>query len=132
MHAAFDYVFFRTYDFYKKRHSDIPIDRGIQLLSIIQGLLLLDILMIIDFFHTIMDRKVVNKYILGVPIAIAVMIINEMRYKRMAKRNQFAPFYERWGNENKDLRKRKGIIIVLLPVFLLFGVPVLLWAVKHM
>ena len=132
MYTVFDYIFFRTYDFYRGRNSDIPIDRGIQLLSIIQGVLLMDIIMIIDFFENIINREVVNKYILGVPVAIAVLIINEIRYKRMGKKNQFAPFYERWGSEDEVLRKRKGVIIVLSPIFLLFGVPVLLWLIKQM
>jgi len=131
MFNIFDYIFFRTYDFYKKRHSDIPIDRGIQLLSIIQGLLILDTLMVVDFFEDIVNRKVVNKYILGLPVAIVILVVNEIRYKRMGKRNQFIPFYERWGNENPTIRKRKGIVIVILPVFLLFGVPLILWTIKH-
>jgi len=129
---VFDYIFFRTYDFYKRRNSDIPIDRGIQLLSIIQGVLLMDIIMIVDFFESIINREVVNKYILGVPVAISILIINEIRYKRIGKKNQFASFYERWDSEDKNLRKRKGIIIVLLPVFLLFGIPLLLFFIKQM
>lgn len=132
MYAVFDYIFFRTYDFYKRRNSDIPLDRGIQLLSIIQGVLLIDIIMIVDFFENINNREVVNKYILGFPVAIALLVINEIRYKRMGKKNQFAPFYERWGGEDEILRKRKGVIIVLLPVLLLFGIPVLLWFIKQM
>lgn len=132
MYAVFDYIFFRTYIFYKGRNSDIPIDRGIQLLSIIQGVLLMDIIMVVDFFENIINREVVNKYFLGVPVAIAILIVNEIRYKRMGKKNQFAPFHERWDSEDKVLRKRKGIIIVLLPVFLLFGIPVLLWLIKQM
>lgn len=131
MFNIFDYIFFRTYDFYKKRHSDIPIDRGIQLLSIIQGLLILDTFMVVDFFEDIINRKVINKYILGLPVAIVILVVNEIRYKRMGKRNQFIPLYERWGNENPTIRKRKGIVIVILPVFLLFGVPLILWAIKH-
>jgi len=129
---VFDYIFFRTYDFYKRRNSDIPIDRGIQLLSIIQGVLFMDIIMIVDFFENIINREVVNKYILGVPVAISILIINEIRYKRIEKKNQFTSFYERWDSEDKNLRKRKGIIIVLLPVFLLFGIPLLLWFIKQM
>ena len=132
MFAVFDYIFFRTYDFYKRRNSYIPIDRGIQLLSIIQGVLLMHTIMVVDFFENIIDREVVNKYILGVPVAITILIINEIRYKRMGKKNQFAPFYERWGDEDKILRKRKGFVIVLLPVFLLFGIPLLLWFIKQM
>src|SRR5690606_26527387 len=131
MFNIFDYIFFRTYDFYKKRHSDIPIDRGIQLLSIIQGLLILDTFMVVDFFEDIINRKVINKYILGLPVAIVILVVNEIRYKRMGKRNQFIPLYERWGNENPTNRKRKGIVIVILPVFLLFGVPLILWTIKH-
>lgn len=131
MFNIFDYIFFRTYDFYKKRHSDIPIDRGIQLLSIIQGLLILDTFMVVDFFEDIINRKVINKYILGLPVAIVILVVNEIRYKRMGKRNQFIPLYERWGNENPTIRKRKGIVIVILPVFLLFGVPLILWTIKH-
>ena len=131
MYNIFDYIFFRTYDFYKKRHSDIPIDRGIQLLSIIQGFLILDTLMVVDFFEDIINREVVNKYILGLPVAIVILVVNEIRYKRMGKRNQFIPLYERWGNENPTIRKRKGIVIVILPVFLLFGVPLILWTIKR-
>jgi hypothetical protein len=132
MYAVFDYVFFRVYDFYKRKNSDIPIDRGIQMLSIIQGTLLMGIIMIVDFFETVINREVANKYIIGVPVAIAILIINEIRYKRMAKKNQFALFYERWENEDKILRKNKGIVIVMLPVFLLFGIPILLWFIKQM
>jgi hypothetical protein len=132
MYAVFDYVFFRVYDFYKRKNSDIPIDRAIQMLSIIQGTLLMGIIMIVDFFETVINREVANKYIIGVPVAIAILIINEIRYKRMAKKNQFALFYERWENEDKILRKNKGIVIVLLPVFLLFGIPILLWFIKQM
>ena len=131
MFNIFDYIFFRTYDFYKKRHSDIPIDRGIQLLYIIQCLLILDTFMVVDFFEDIINRKVINKYILGLPVAIVILVVNEIRYKRMGKRNQFIPLYERWGNENPTIRKRKGIVIVILPVFLLFGVPLILWTIKH-
>lgn len=131
MYNIFDYIFFRTYDFYKKRHSDIPIDRGIQLLSIIQGFLILDTLMVVDFFEDIINREVVNKYILGLPVAIVILVVNEIRYKRMGKRNQFIPLYERWENENPTIRKRKGIVIVILPAFLLFGVPLILWTIKR-
>ncbi len=131
MYNIFDYIFFRTYDFYKRRHSDIPIDRGIQLLSIIQIFLVFGVVMIVDFCFDVIDRRYVNKYILGLPVAILTLVVNEIRYKRMGKRNQFISFYERWGNENPTIRKRKGIVIVILPVFLLFGVPLILWTIKH-
>lgn len=131
MYNIFDYIFFRTYDFYKKRHSDIPIDRGIQLLSITQIFIVFGLVMIVDFCFDIIDKRYVNKYILGLPVAIVILVVNEIRYKRMGKRNQFIPFYERWGNENPTIRKRKGIVIVILPVFLLFGVPLILWTIKH-
>lgn len=131
MYYIFDYIFFRAYDFYKKRNSDIPVDRGIQLLSIIQGFLVLDALMIVDFCFDIIDKRYVNKYILGLPVSIVMLVLNEIRYRRMGRRNQFNPLYERWKNENPTIRKCKGIIIVILPVFLLFGVPLMLWTIKH-
>ncbi len=130
MYAIFDYIFFRAYDFYKRKNSDIPIDRGIQLLSIIQGVFLVDIIMIVDFFDNVINREIVNKYILGVPVAIFILILNEVRYKRLAKKDKFISFYERWGDEDKKLSKRNGIIIVALPIFLLFGIPVLLWLIN--
>jgi len=87
--------------------------------------------MVVDFFEDIINRKVVNKYLLGLPVAIVILVVNEIRYKRMGKRNQFIPLYERWENEKPTIRKRKGIVIVILPVFLLFGVPLILWTIKH-
>lgn len=132
MYKVFDYIFFRTYNFYLNRGSDIPIDRGIQLLSLIQGFIVLDLLMIIDFFLDIVNGRFANKYVLGLPVALSVLVINELRYKRMGRRNRFRPFYERWDNENAVIKKRRGILIVILPVFLLFGVPLLLWGTKRL
>ncbi len=51
----FDYIFFRTYKFYLKKEEGIPIDRGIQSLSLIQGILVFNILMIIDFCFDVLS-----------------------------------------------------------------------------
>jgi hypothetical protein len=131
MYFFFDYIFFRAYSFYKNKNSDIPIDRGIQLLSIIQVCLVLDIVMISDFCFDIINRPAINKYVLGLPVSVIIIVINEIRYKRIGKKNQFGLFYDMWGNENSIKRKRLGILIVSLPVILLFGVPVMLWGIKR-
>ena len=131
MYNIFDYIFFRTYDFYRNRNSDIPIDRGIQLLSIIQIFIVFGVVMIVDFCFDVIDRQYVNKYMLGLPVAILILVVNEVRYKRMGKRNRFVPLYEKWENEIVFIRKRKGIVIVTLPFFFLFGVPFVLWILRH-
>jgi hypothetical protein len=131
MNKIFDYIFFRTYSFYEKKGSDISVARGVNLVSIIQGSFILALIMIIDFRFDIIDRRYVNKYTLGLPLAIFIIVINHIRYTRMGKRNQFKPLYERWENEDRVGRIWKGILIVLaFPIFL-FGVPMILWSVKH-
>jgi hypothetical protein len=131
MYKFFDYIFFRGYDFYKKRGSSIPIDRGIQVVSFFQIFLYVAFLLTIDYCFDILDRRYVNKYNLGLPVGILILVVNEIRYKRMGKKNQFKSLYEQWAHENPITRKRKGIVLfVILPAFLLLGIPVLLWLIK--
>ncbi|WEK33955.1 MAG: hypothetical protein P0Y53_15815 [Candidatus Pseudobacter hemicellulosilyticus] len=132
MYKMFDYIFFRIYDHYRKKESDIPVDRGIQFLSITQLFMIFGILLVVDYCTGVIQQLNTNKFILGLPVALLVMVVNEIRYKRMAKKNDFGPFYQRWENEAPAVRKRNMILLVMLPVLLLFGIPLVLWAISKL
>ncbi len=133
MYKVFDYVFFRAYTFYQKKKSAIPVDRGIQVVCFIQIAIFFAVVALADFLFDVLPnfhQYYFNKYLLGLPLSFSILIINEVRYKQMAKRNGFKPFKDAWGNEGGKSKKIRGWLIIIIPALLLVGTPVLLYVLK--
>ena len=120
----FDYVFFRIYQFWLDQKDVAPETKGFLILSLMQSFTILDLLGLIQQF-TGYD-KIISK-LTFVPVGIGIMIINYFRYEHNFDSSDWT---DRWCNESRQARSRKGWLIALyLLLVLLF--PAVYGFLKH-
>ena len=120
----FDYIFFRIYQFWLDQKDVAPETKGFLILSLMQFSTILDCLLLIQQF-TGYD-KLVSKSTLA-PVLFSIAILNYFRYEHNFDSNDWT---DRWCNESRQIRSRKGWLIALyLLLVLLF--PAVYGFLKH-
>ena len=104
---VFDYIFFRTFNFFKSRNDFSPETKGSLIVSLIQ-------------FFTILSLYVLGQLIFSypmltskwqmLPMALVLGIFNWYRYE---KRLDLDGLQEKWKDENNNQRTMRGILIVI-------------------
>jgi len=92
----FDYVFLRVYDFFADKNDIIPETRGALILSLLQFLVVLDIILIIKLFHPISLTAYVLSFVAGVPL----IIFNRYHYEKI----DIQKVRHKWENESPRRR----------------------------
>jgi amino acid transporter len=108
-----DYLYYRFANAYYKWDGKSGIT-GIMAVALFISLLFIDILGIIYFSTFTYDFRIQNKEtakIVGVVVIGIVFFFSFRRYK-----NNFSIYDERWRNEDRNERFKKGILIVLLMI----------------
>lgn len=124
-----DYIFYRVYLFFEKKKDVIADAKAASIVAILQCAALLDIFIIIrEFYKFEMPKEYTNMYIWGLPIVIPIFVFNHYRYRysKKIKKTNYVLFHQKWGNEEKDIKRRNGWLIVFLIFFLIFGVQILI------
>lgn len=104
--TTFDYIFYRVYKLYIGQGSSVTHTYASGLVSILQFFTILFAVVILSL---ILEFDVFNKY-QSLFIVIPLMIYNWYRYERDFDIKQYE---ERWGDEPKEERRKKGWLIVL-------------------
>jgi hypothetical protein len=111
----FDYVYYRVYHIYKIKWKDsTPGAYATSLVTLLQSLLFA---VIPIFVHSaIIDTKVEldKKYFIG--IFIVFFIFNYLRYFKVTNYKNLA---NKWDNEEKVKRRKKGVYVVLFIIITL-------------
>lgn len=114
----FDYIFYRTYFLYKyKWKDDTPIPYALSLVTILQVFNIGSLFLIYAFFNKIKHVKPIYAAILFV----GLLVFNVINYR---SKNCFVQLSERWDNEKKDLRLKKGILII---AYILISAVIFFW-----
>lgn len=124
LQSFFDYIFYRVYKFFQVRGDNVPDTKGSLILSLIQFLTILDIMVIVQFFH---DYPLPSKLGFFLPLLIIIGVINWYRYERNFDMEKLE---DRWKNENQRQRVMRGwcIGLYLLTSFL---IPAVYGYLKH-
>jgi hypothetical protein len=113
---VFDYIFYRIAKFYYKKDG-LDAHGAIVILSVIQGILVIDILNIL--LRSFFSLNEIANYKLPIPISrigiglgIILMVLNYFRYKR-----QYWRLSERWRDKETTMqRKMRGWLVLLAAV----------------
>jgi hypothetical protein len=122
----FDYIFYRIYSFFNKRKDDIADEKAINLVTLIQLAIIVDIIIILSNFNIYeIPEKFKNKWLIGLPLFLILSIINHYRFKKF-KKIGYALFHEKWGSENRETRIRNFWLIFFFIFFVFPGVMILM------
>lgn len=119
----FDYIFYRIYNLYKSKGSDIPISSASSLVSLIEFFMLLALFITFDSVFNIENP---NKLFL-LPVIGGLLGLNWYRYE---KNKDVTKFEKKWAKENLKVKRKRGWLIILISI-LLFLTPILLGILKH-
>lgn len=123
----FDYIFYRVYSFFNKKRDDIADIKATNLVTILQGFMLIDLFMIVRKVYPFeIPKENFNKWIWGLPLALIIGFLNHYRYRKKFKKTGYSAFAEKWSKEDKKTKHIKGWLIVFLIFFLIFGVVILM------
>jgi hypothetical protein len=121
--SVFDYVFYRIYKFSQERGDRTPETNGTLILSLIQCLIILDLVVFIRIFYPF---PLPNKIYI-IPIVALPAVINWLRYERNF---DFENLDIRWKHEEARNKIMNGWLIVLALIFSAL-VPVLHGYLEH-
>jgi hypothetical protein len=121
--SFFDYIAFRIYFFYWKAKDNSAAWTAVLFVSLLQGTMLGSIGMVTDFIYGYIaeiDKRYLNKYVIGIPLAILLLAFNSYRYYRKNSKSRVQTLCERFEDrENKS--EWSMWLIFPLPVLFLFG-----------
>lgn len=124
MMLFFDYIFYRTYNFFDRKRDDISDEKATNFIVLLQCFVLIDTFIIvkrvIDFE---INSQYFNKWIWGVSLALIIGILGHLRYKKKFKRDNYSVFKSRWANEEKHSRILKGWLIIIFIIVIIFVIP---------
>ncbi len=126
MGKRFDYMFYRICDFYKKKKDSAAETAASSLISIIQCFILLDILILIRIVWEYPISKDFNKLwalIVFVPVAF-------LNWKRYEKTKRYREFRLKWKDEDPEIRKHNGLLLVLFIIGLIL-IPILYGIIRQ-
>ncbi|QQS51574.1 MAG: hypothetical protein IPM71_02280 [Bacteroidota bacterium] len=122
----FDYVFYRTYSFLQKRNDDISDEKATNLVAVLQGFIIIDIIMILRFiFEFEFPMQNYNKWLWSLPLLLVVGILNHLRYKSSLKNDNYKIFHDLWKNEEPGIKNRNAWLIMLYIFLTIVGIPLL-------
>lgn len=104
-----DYVFYRTYRFYLKRHDNTPILYGSLVVSLIEFFVIIDILFIVRRF---IDFEMPSSVYAAI-LFILIMGLNWFKYERNP---DIEGMSAKWGGESDGDKSTGGTIIVIVIV----------------
>jgi hypothetical protein len=120
--SLFDYTYYRTYNFFRERGDNISEFSATLVLSLMQFLIVIDIIFITKMVH---DYRIPNKFVF-LPLLVVIGIINWYRYERNLDIEKFA--YQ-WKDEDERKKVRNGWFIGLC-LLISFLIPASTWILR--
>ena len=126
MIQLFDYIFYRTVSFYKRKRDSAAITTGWGLNALLQSLLLLDLLILLRIIYEYPIPQNANKYWM-LPLLILFGLLNWYRYERKIN---YQDLRRKWKDEEHNQSKKGGRLIILYIVISLL-IPILYGLIKQ-
>lgn len=114
----FNYIAYRVFEHFHKRESESAVSKTINFLALFQGTLIVPVFMAINLFTKIdpqvfgQDNRI--KYYIGIPLAVILIIINTIFFKRKLKGEQLKVLEDKYYKER-----------YLLPTWIIFAAPII-------
>jgi len=117
MKHIFDYIAYRVFEYFKRKDESMSVENSIYFLGLFQGALIVPLFIVINLFIKL-DPRVFGddpraKYYIGFPLAVILLILNSLIYKRKLK-----------GEKLKQLEKKFHKEKYKIPVWAIFSAPV--------
>lgn len=119
-----DYVYYRTYSWYKSKNDLNYHLSGIIIVSILLAMILFSFLTILTLFFFPMPK--IEKWHSFI-FALTILFFNLYRYNKLV---DYGQLHNKWRNENEKLKYRKGCFIVFL-LFISIFFPILIGFLRH-
>lgn len=114
----FNYVAYRVYEYFQSKNEKTSVENTINFLALFQGTLIVPVFMAINLIKKIdpqifgQDSRI--KYYIGIPLAIVLLIVNNIFYKRKLK-----------GEQLNKLKNKYHKVKYALPIWLIFAAPII-------
>ncbi len=113
-----DYFFYRTYDFFKERSSEVTETKAAGFVAIVESFTLFDLaIMFRRFVYQFEFQGGESRLYIGL-VVLAVFGFNIVRYE---SKSRIEAIQEKWGKENRRERERRGLVVVLYIVLVTLG-----------
>jgi len=124
--TVFDYIFYRTYMYYRRKRDSGAASAASSVVSLFQCFFVIDIFVIVRVFYEYSIPSNFNKF-WGLALFIPIGIFNWKRYEKNLDSKQLR---KRWNEEDKKEKIVYGRLIVTILIILLL-VPVLYGVIRH-
>lgn len=125
MIKIFDYLFYRTYSFYKKKRDSTPVFMGCSVLTVLIFATLLSLSFIIEILFKTPELKV-EKYF----IAIILLGMLYLIYRRYNKSQTVEELASRYKDEKISIKKLRGWLFVFYLILVLL-IPISIGYMRH-
>lgn len=105
--SLFDYTYYRIYEFFNERGDSISEFSATLVLSLMQFLIVIDIMFIVRMAH---DYHIPNKFAFT-PLLVVIGIINWYRYERNL---DIATFAYQWKDEDEKKEGKEWLVYRLM------------------
>ena len=123
--SFFDYVFYRTYNFFDRKRDDIADEKATNFIVVLQCFILIDLFIIANRFIVFKNySEHFNKWIWGGALVLIIGILGHMRYKKKFKEDNYSLFKNRWNKEETKIKIIKGWLIILFLFIIVFAIPI--------
>lgn len=118
MKKIFDYIVFRVFEYFQQKKDSIAILKSINFLVLFQASLLMLIFLIINSFFHFDPQRLFGiddniKYYIGVPLAVFLIILNNILYRKKLKGVKLKELYDKYHKEKYKI-----------PIWVIFSSPV--------
>ena len=111
--SLFDYTYYRTYKFFKERGDNISEFSATLVLSLMQFLIVIDIMFIVKIVH---DYPIPNKFVF-LPLLVVIGIINWYRYERNL---DIEKLEHQWKGEDEK-KNKEWLVYRFMPTHIIFN-----------
>jgi hypothetical protein len=118
MKNLIDYIYYRVHKWYESLNDDIPDEGALAILTLMSLFLILDLVALSMYIGDVrFQRKYDLFYIVStLMITGSIYLFYRYRYRKIS----IGEFKEKWGNESRKIKLRKGIIITIVFFTLIF------------
>ncbi len=102
----FDYVYYRVYLWYKNKNEPHYHFAGIAIVSVLIVILLISLLTVLTLFFFTMPK--IEKWQTAI-FAFVILLLVRYRYTKLVN---FGNLHKEWGKESKNVKIKKGWLIV--------------------
>jgi len=116
----FNYLFFRTTEFFKKKRDSTPEMSGVLVLSVFQCFAIIDLFIVVRIFYKYPIPDSFSKYWI-LPIYFSLVALN---WAIFGKPKRYIDLKTKWKDDDHLIRRKKGFYLLIV-FFAIFVVPLI-------